>query len=98
MLLGVVGPPFVVVRDKRAVSGVGALISDFLGVSVTCLFLPRLDNDDADFVLLDGGFILRPAVTNGCLIAAWGFILRSGSQTRHLATKSTNSSSLHRRT
>ena len=70
MLLGVVGPPFVVVRDKRAVRGVGALISDFLGVSVTCLFLLKLDNEDVDFVLLDGGFNLRPAVTNGCLIAA----------------------------
>ena len=70
MLFGVVGPPLVVVRDKRAVRGVGALISDFLGVSVTCLFLPKLDNEDVDFVLLDGGFSLRPAITNGCLIAA----------------------------
>jgi hypothetical protein len=70
VLFGVVGPPFVVVvRDKRAVSGVGAPISDFLGVSVTCLFLLRLDNEEADFAL-DGGFNLRPAVMNGCLIAA----------------------------
>lgn len=70
MLFGVVGPFIVVVRDKRAVSGVGAPISDFLGVSVTCLFLLRLDNEEADFALLDGGFNLRPAVMNGCLIAA----------------------------
>lgn len=69
-MIGVVGPPFVVVRDKRAVRGVGALISDFLGVSGTCLFLPKFDNEDVDFVVLDGGFNLRPAVTNGCLIAA----------------------------
>jgi hypothetical protein len=35
---------------------------------------------------------------NGCRMADWGFSRRSGSQTRHLDTKSTKSSSLQRKT
>jgi len=70
-LLGVVGPPFKVL-DERAVSGVGALISDFLGVSMTCFdLLPlRLEDDGADLELIVRGFCRRPAVTKGCRIAA----------------------------
>ena len=99
VVLGVVGPPLEVVLVVRAVRGVGALIRDFLGVSVTCLLLLlRLEEEGVDLAVVVGGLILRPVVTNGCRIAAWGFIRRSGSQTRHLATKSTNSSSLHLRT
>ena len=93
-----VGPPFVVVvLEERAVRGVGAPIRDFFGVSRTCLLLPP-KVEELDFVTVVGGFVRRPAVTNGCLMAVCGFIRRSGSHTRHFATKSTNSSSLHRRT
>lgn len=101
-LLGVVGAPFPVVRVVRAVRGVGALIRDFLGVSITCLTrLPAsVDDERVAFGVVDAGGTLGrfSAVTNGCLRAAWGLIRRSGSQTRHFAIKSTNSSSLHLRT
>jgi hypothetical protein len=84
----------------RAVSGVGAPIWDFLGVSVRVL--PR--------VLVEAGFggedgaiyapfaLDLPDMMKGWRIAACGLMRRSGSQTRHLAMKSTNSSSLHRKT
>jgi hypothetical protein len=102
-LFGVEGTVFVVVREERAVSGVGALICDFFGVSVNGLLLLPLpvEDDNNDFAIPDGGldgFDRRPAVINGCRMAACGFIRRSGSQTRHLDMKSTNSSSLHRKT
>lgn len=98
-LLGVDGPFVVIVLEERAVRGVGALMRDFLGVSVTCLFRRlKLDEEEAVFAVVVGGFGLRPEVTNGCRIAVWGFIRRSGSQTRHFETKSMKSSSLHRRT
>lgn len=74
---------------------------DFFGVSVTCLL--RLDKLEEEGVPLEDVscccITLRfPAVMNGCRIAAWGLILLSGSHTRHLAMKSMNSSSLHRKT
>lgn len=100
VVLGVLGTPFVAVRVVRAVSGVGALIKDFLGVSVTCLvLLPlKLDDEGVDRVLDVTLASLRfPAIMKGCRMAVCGFIRRSGSQTRHLAMKSTNSSSLHLR-
>lgn len=98
--LGVVGAALVFVREERAVRGVGALIKDFLGVSVTCfpLLPPRLDEENVAFVADRTGLGRRPAVTKGWRIAACGFILRSGSHTKHLEIKSTNSSSLHRKT
>lgn len=39
-----------------------------------------------------------PAEMKGCRIAFWGLMRRSGSHTRHLATKSMKSSSSQRRT
>lgn len=102
-LLGVVGPVVAVVLDPRAVRGVGALICDFFGVSVTCLvrLLVTVGADSSDFDVLEGvlvGLGRLPPATKGCRMAACGLIRRSGSQTRHLAMKSTNSSSLHLRT
>ena len=99
LLFGVVGPP-VIVREDRAVKGAGALIIDFFGVSKVCLLLRlllRLDDEavDLEVTIVEDALSFRPAVTNGCLSAACGFILRSGSQTRHFDIKSTNSSSLH---
>ena len=85
----------VVVRDDRAVRGVGALINDFLGVSVNCLLRLPIE---VVFGVGGGCFGRRPAVTNGWRIAACGLIRLSGSQTRHFEMKSTNSSSLQRRT
>lgn len=85
----------VAVRDDRAVSGVGALINDFLGVSVNCLLRLPIE---VGFGAGGGGFGRRPAVTNGWRIAACGLIRLSGSQTRHFEMKSTNSSSVQRRT
>jgi hypothetical protein len=88
-------------RVVRAVRGVGALISDFFGVSSTCLtrLLPNVEEERVAFGVVDAGALGRfPAVTKGCLIAAWGLIRRSGSQTKHFEIKSTNSSSLHLRT
>lgn len=95
--LGVVGTPFIPALADRAVSGVGALIIDFFGVSVTCLGLVlKLDDEGVDRVLVTKGTCFRlPANMKGCRMADCGFIRRSGSQTRHLAMKSTNSSSLH---
>jgi hypothetical protein len=93
---------FVVVREERAVRGVGAPIWDFLGVSITGLLLLALTadviNDFAVPVRGLGFFVRRPAAINGCRIAACGFIRRSGSQIKHLDMKSTNSSSLQRKT
>lgn len=100
-MLGLMGTPFVVaaVLEDRAVRGVGALMSDFFGVSVNCLLrAPNVDDEGVDFGPFIAGLALLPAVTKGCRRAVCGFILRSGSHTRHFATKSTNSSSLHRRT
>lgn len=103
-LLGVVGPTVAVVvavREVRAVSGVGALINDFLGVSFSCLLrllVNPIDEDEAVLVVDGSGLGRLPAVTKGWRIAACGFIRLSGSQTRHLDMKSTNSSSLHRST
>ena len=65
-VLGVVGTPEE--RVPRAVRGVGALIIDFFGVSVTLVLrLPRFDDADcsnAFAVLGEGleGFDRRPAV------------------------------------
>ena len=87
----------VAVRDDRAVSGVGAPIKDFLGVSVNNCLL-RLPPTEIVFGAGGGCFGRRPAVTNGWRIAACGLIRLSGSQTRHFEMKSTNSSSLQRRT
>lgn len=71
-LFGVVGPPFVAfARDERAVRGVGALIKDFFGVSFNCLLrLPARLDDDSVLVVDAKTFERRPAVTNGCLMAA----------------------------
>ena len=90
-----------VVREMRAVRGVGALIWDFLGVSVGLDLLVRLDAvDRRALAVVDEGvdFERFPAVIKGCRIAFWGLIRRSGSHTRHLETKSTKSSSSQRRT
>lgn len=99
-LLGVVGTALVVVLEVRAVRGVGALICDFFGVSVTCLLrlLERLDEDSKVFPGEGLTSLARLPVTKGCRIAAWGLIRFSGSQVRHFAMKSTKSSSLHRST
>jgi hypothetical protein len=89
-----------VVRDVRAVRGVGALIWDFFGVSVTCFV--RLDKlaDDKSAFAGEGLMTLarRPPATKGCRMAACGLIRFSGSHVRHLEMKSTKSSSVHRRT
>lgn len=86
----------------RAVSGVGALIWDFLGVSVSLDLLARLDAvDRRALAVVDEGvepFERFPALIKGCRIAFWGLIRRSGSHIRHLETKSTKSSSSQRRT
>ena len=73
--LGVLGTASV--REVRAVSGVGALMSDFFGVSVTfVLRLPRFDDADCSSVLAVllgvafGTFERRPPVMNGCRSAA----------------------------
>ncbi len=96
LVLGVVGTPFIAVLADRAVSGVGALIIDFFGVSITCFGLVLRLDDGVDRALVTTGTCLRlPASTKGWRMADCGFIRRSGSQTRHLAMKSTNSSSLH---
>lgn len=88
-----------VVREERAVRGVGALINDFLGVSFsTLLRLPLKLEDGVVLAEEVSNFCRRPAATNGWRMAACGFILLSGSQTRHFETKSTKSSSLHFRT
>lgn len=74
-LLGVEGTAFVAVLEDRAVRGVGALIWDFLGVSVNCLLRgpTKLDDDSSAFAAPEGGlgpFGRRPAVTKGCRMAA----------------------------
>jgi len=70
-LLGVEGTTFVVVRDVRAVRGVGALICDFFGVSVTCLALLVRLEDDISVFAGDGLMTLarRLPVMKGCLMA-----------------------------
>jgi len=95
--------PFVSVRVVRAVRGVGALICDFFGVSVTLETreLERLDDDSKAFAVAGEGLVTlprRPALRKACCRAPWGFIRRSGSQTKQRAMKSTKSSSWHRRT
>jgi len=102
---GVEVTPFAtVVRELRAVNGVGALICDFFGVSVTLLdreIPERLDDDSIAFAVAGDGVVTllrRPALRKLCCKAAWGFIRRSGSQTRQRAIKSTKSSSWQRRT
>jgi hypothetical protein len=86
----------------RAARGVGALICDFLGVSVAFVRPVRLDAVDrrALAVAEEGAepFERFPAVINGCRIAFWGLMRRSGSHIRHLETKSTKRSSSQRRT
>lgn len=96
--LGVLGT--VNVRDVRAVSGVGALMRDFFGVSVTfVLLLPRFEEADCRKVLAAllgvglGTFDRRPPVMYGCRRAACGFSRRSGSHMRHFVMKSTKCSS-----
>ena len=95
-LLGVLGTASV--RALRAVSGVGALMRDFFGVSVTLVLrLPRLEDADCSRVLAVlgvglGAFERRPAMY-GWRNAAWGFSRRSGSHMRHFEMKSTKSSS-----
>ncbi len=103
-LLGVVGTTPAEIRLERAVKGVGALIKDFLGVSVTVLLL-RLPEADAVFnsdLAAPGeglvAFDRFPANTNGWRNADWGFSRRSGSHARHFPIKSTNESSSHLRT
>lgn len=57
-----------VVRDVRAVSGVGALINDFFGVSRSDFVLElKLDEDVDDLVVMlgRGSFCFLPPVTNG---------------------------------
>lgn len=100
---GVEVTPFARVRVVRAVKGVGALICDFFGVSVTLETreLVRLDDDKRAFAMAGEGLATlerRPALRKACCKAAWGFIRRSGSQTKQRAMKSTKSSSWHRRT
>lgn len=59
-----VGPPLV--REDRAVRGVGALISDFLGVSVICLPRgPSVEDDGVDFGAIPGGLARLPDAMNG---------------------------------
>lgn len=73
---------------------------DFFGVSITCLVLLPLKPDDEGAVrvlVVAFAYLRLPANMKGCRMAVCGFIRRSGSQTRHLAMKSTNSSSLHLR-
>lgn len=74
--LGVLGT-VPLVRADRAVSGVGALIMDFLGVSVTCLLLRLLAkfvvDDRRAFAVPGVGLVIfarRLAVMNGCRKAA----------------------------
>lgn len=89
------------VRLMRAVSGVGALICDFFGVSPTLERLDELSEDAIDLELVGAGVAIlerRPPRINGCRSACWGFRRRSGSQVRHFAMKSTKSSSSQRST
>lgn len=67
-LLGVLGTTPAATRADRAVKGVGALICDFFGVSITCLL--RLLNEEDDkraFAALGDGviFVRRLAVMKG---------------------------------
>lgn len=65
-VLGVVGTPLVVVLAERAVSGVGAPIRDFFGVSVTSFLRPlRVEEDNTPLLEDGGGFGLRPAIMKG---------------------------------
>jgi hypothetical protein len=91
-----------VVREMRAVRGVGALIWFFFGVSEALDLPARLDAVDrrALAVAEDGvePFERFPAVMKGCRSAFWGLMRRSGSHMRHFETKSMKSSSSQRRT
>jgi hypothetical protein len=91
-----------VVREMRAVRGVGALIWDFLGVSVGLDRPAKLVAvDRRALAAADDGvdaFDRFPAVIKGCRNAFWGLMRRSGSHTRHFETKSMKSSSSQRRT
>ena len=82
-------------------------MSDFFGVSSTCLLLRLLVkllvvdvnkdlavDEGVGLAILD----LRLAVMKGCRRAACGFSRRSGSHTRHFEMKSRKSSSSQRRT
>jgi hypothetical protein len=70
-LLGVKGTTFVVVRDLWAVRGVGALIYEVFGVSVSCLALLVRLEDDISVFAGEGLMTLarRLPVTKGCLMA-----------------------------
>ena len=101
------GTEVVGARGARAVKGAGAPICAFFCVSVEILLLllvidaPELTwrrLRPVELGVLAPGFGRRDAVIYGCLIAGCGLSLRSGSQTRHFATKSTNNSSSQRRT
>lgn len=90
-------------RFARALNRVGALICDFLGVTVADLcrleMLEAEERSPCDGVEgIWATFERRPAVRNGCRRAEFGLIRRSGSQLRHFAMKSTNSSSSQRKT
>ena len=95
--LGVLGTASV--REVRAVRGVGALMSDFFGVSVTLVLrLPRFEDAVCRSVFAVLGvaltvFVRRPAAMYGCRRAACGFNRRSGSHTKHFEMKSTKRSS-----
>jgi len=69
VVFGVEGTPFVVVREVLAVNGVGALICDFLGVSVTLV----LDEESKVLALAGEGVVIllrRPARRKLCCSAA----------------------------
>lgn len=93
-----------------AVRGVGAPIKDFRGVCDSCDcggLAPRLltlDEEEerklrvADAAAANAGLGFRPFERKGWRVAGCGLRRRSGSQVRHLAMKSMNSSSSQRRT
>ncbi len=57
----------VAVLEERAVRGVGALMRDFLGVSVTALArVLNVDDGGVGFGVLNEGLVLRPPATKGC--------------------------------
>lgn len=95
-------------RVDLAVSGVGGPIiffvtSDAFPELVSLLILDVEDEPRMLRLVVLGPLsgvlgLLRPPVMKGCLIALCGFSLRSGSQMRHLAMKSTKSVSSHRST
>jgi len=93
------------VRATRSVGGpMSFLVASAVLVDDESLLILEIDVEPRilrDTVLgpLSGVLsLLRPPVMNACRIAVWGFSLLSGSQTRHLAIKSTKSTSSHRST